>query len=83
MEEFNVVVAGVGGQGSLLLSRLIAEAARFEGFVVQRGETLGMAQRGGSVAGFIRYGTRVLTPLVPEKTSHLDQTSSAFLWRYL
>jgi indolepyruvate ferredoxin oxidoreductase beta subunit len=71
LKEFNVVVAGVGGQGNLLLSRLIASAAHHEGFDVQSGETLGMAQRGGSVTSFVRYGTRVFTPLVPDHGAHL------------
>ena len=71
LKEFNVVVTGVGGQGNLLLSRLIAAAAHHEGFDVQTGETLGMAQRGGSVTSFIRYGTEIFTPLVPDHGAHL------------
>jgi len=71
LKEFNVVVAGVGGQGNLLLSQLIACAARLEGFEVQTGETLGMAQRGGSVMSFVRYGKRVYSPLVPDHEAHI------------
>ena len=71
LKEFNVVVPGVGGQGSLLLSQLIACAARIEGFEVQTGETLGMAQRGGSVIGFVRYGKKVYSPLVPDHEAHI------------
>lgn len=67
---FNVVIVGIGGQGNLLLSRLIATAARLKGFEAQTGETLGMAQRGGSVISFIRYGKDVFTPLVPDHEAH-------------
>jgi len=71
LKQFNVVVTGVGGQGNLLLTRLIANSARKEGFQVQTGETLGMAQRGGSVTSFVRYGNEVSTPIVPNHESHL------------
>jgi len=68
---FNVMVVGVGGQGNLLLSQLIASAARSEGFDVQTGETLGMAQRGGPVMSFVRYGKRVYTPIIPDREAHI------------
>jgi indolepyruvate ferredoxin oxidoreductase beta subunit len=71
LKQFNVVVTGVGGQGNILLTRLIANSARKEGFQVQTGETLGMAQRGGSVTSFVRYGNEVSTPVVPNHGSHL------------
>jgi indolepyruvate ferredoxin oxidoreductase beta subunit len=71
LKQFNVVVTGVGGQGNLLLTRLIANSARKEGFQVQTGETLGMAQRGGSVTSFVRYGDEVSTPIVPNHESHV------------
>jgi indolepyruvate ferredoxin oxidoreductase beta subunit len=66
LKEFNIAIAGVGGQGTILLSHLIADAARMEGFEVQTGETLGMAQRGGPVMSFVRYGKSVHTPLIPD-----------------
>jgi len=71
MNEFNVAIAGVGGQGSVLLAQLIARAAQTDGFEVQTGETLGMAQRGGSVVSFVRYGKKVYTPLVPEHEANI------------
>jgi indolepyruvate ferredoxin oxidoreductase beta subunit len=71
MNEFNVTVAGIGGQGSVVLAQLIAAAARIDGFEVQTGETLGMAQRGGSVISFVRYGKKIYTPLVPEHETHI------------
>ena len=71
LRQFNVVVTGVGGQGNLLLTQLVANSARKEGFQVQTGETLGMAQRGGSVTSFVRYGKEVSTPIVPNHGSHI------------
>jgi len=50
----NIVITGVGGQGTVLASRLIAQAAINEGIGVRTAETIGMAQRGGSVLGYIR-----------------------------
>ncbi len=60
----SVVLAGVGGQGILLASEIIAQAARAAGFDVKTNEVHGMAQRGGSVIAQIRYGTKVYSPLV-------------------
>ncbi len=59
-----MVLAGVGGQGILLASEIIAQAARIAGFDVKTNEVHGMAQRGGSVIGQIRYGKKVYSPLV-------------------
>ncbi|MEZ0394196.1 MAG: indolepyruvate oxidoreductase subunit beta [Desulfurococcaceae archaeon] len=58
----NVLVASVGGQGGLTLSRVIAVAAVLEGLSVRTGETLGMAQRYGAVVSFVRLGKRVESP---------------------
>jgi indolepyruvate ferredoxin oxidoreductase beta subunit len=60
---FNLVIAGVGGQGGLTLSRIVADAAVYAGYSVRTGETLGMAQRGGSVLSFVRIGNTVRSPL--------------------
>jgi indolepyruvate ferredoxin oxidoreductase beta subunit len=62
----SVVLAGVGGQGILLASEIVARAAMHAGFDVKTNEVHGMAQRGGSVIAQIRYGTNVHSPLVPE-----------------
>jgi len=56
MNTTRVVIAGVGGQGTLLATRLIAETAIAEGLNVRIGETYGMAQRGGPVMGHIQIG---------------------------
>ena len=60
----NVVVAGLGGQGVLKASDILAEAALRTGLDVKRSEIKGMSQRGGSVTSDVRFGTRVLSPMV-------------------
>lgn len=60
----SIVLAGVGGQGILLASEICAKAAGFAGFDVKTNEVHGMAQRGGSVIGQIRYGEEVFSPLI-------------------
>jgi len=67
----NVLIAGVGGQGTVLASRLIASAAMRRGFDVRTTETIGMAQRGGGVIGHTRIGDDVFSPMIPEGGAHL------------
>jgi indolepyruvate ferredoxin oxidoreductase beta subunit len=62
----NIMVVGVGGQGTLLTSRIIGKTALAAGFDVKLSEVHGMAQRGGSVVTFVRYGDRVYEPVVEE-----------------
>ena len=61
----NCLITGVGGQGTLLLSRLIGNAALEQGLTVRGTETIGMAQRGGSVVSHIRMGPGIYGPLIP------------------
>ncbi|MDO5293873.1 MAG: indolepyruvate oxidoreductase subunit beta [bacterium] len=61
----NVILCGVGGQGTVLASRIIAAAAMEKGEFVQTAETIGMAQRGGCVVSHVRIGTDAETSLVP------------------
>jgi len=61
----SVVIAGLGGQGVLLASDILAEAAFLSGCDVKKSEVHGMAQRGGSVASDVRFGGEVLSPMVP------------------
>jgi len=63
--QFNLMIAGVGGQGTVLASKLIAAAAMKKGFDVRTTETIGMAQRGGSVFGHVRIGENIFSPLIP------------------
>lgn len=67
----NILIAGVGGQGTVLASRLIAAAAMKRGFNVRTTETIGMAQRGGSVIGHTRIGDNVFSPMVPSGGAHV------------
>ena len=61
----NVVIAGLGGQGVLKASDIVAEAAFRAGLDVKKSEVHGMSQRGGSVASDVRFGGKVLSPMVP------------------
>lgn len=62
-ETVNLLLAGVGGQGTILASRVICTAAQEAGYDVKQAEVHGMAQRGGSVVTQIRFGTEVHSPL--------------------
>jgi len=66
VREVNLVLAGVGGQGTILMSELLGNASVMEGLRVRGAEVLGMAQRGGSVMTLVRFGSEVYAPLVPE-----------------
>ena len=66
MKNLNVMVVGVGGQGTLLTSRIIGKTALNAGFDVKMSEVHGMAQRGGSVVTFVRFGKKVSEPVVEE-----------------
>ena len=61
----NCLLCGVGGQGVVLASRLIAYAAMEKGNFVRTAETIGMAQRGGSVVSHVRIGDEIYSPQVP------------------
>ena len=64
MEAFKLVIAGGGGQGTLLASRLLAKAAIDSGLPVRIGETYGMAQRGGPVMSHIQIGVESYNPQI-------------------
>ncbi len=61
---WNVLVVGVGGQGVLLASEILAEAALRSGFAVKKSEVHGMAQRGGVVSSHVRFGKSIFSPLI-------------------
>jgi indolepyruvate ferredoxin oxidoreductase beta subunit len=67
----NCLITGVGGQGTVLLSRLIGEAAIAQGMDVRGSETIGMAQRGGSVVSHLRMGPGMFSPLIPPGKAEL------------
>jgi len=60
----NIMIVGVGGQGTLLTSRIIADIAVKMGFDVKVSEVHGMAQRGGSVVSQVRFGEKVYSPII-------------------
>ncbi|MDR1699840.1 MAG: indolepyruvate oxidoreductase subunit beta [Lachnoclostridium sp.] len=60
----NIMIVGVGGQGTLLTSRILGRLILRKGYDVKLSEVHGMAQRGGSVVTFVRYGDRVEEPIV-------------------
>ncbi len=62
----NIVVAGLGGQGVLRGTGILADTAQRAGHDVKRSEIKGMSQRGGSVTSDVRFGKRVFSPMVPE-----------------
>ena len=69
METYmNIMVVGVGGQGTLLTSRIIGKVALGRGYDVKLSEVHGMAQRGGSVVTFVRFGEKVYEPVCEEGT---------------
>lgn len=61
----NVVIAGLGGQGVIKASDILSDAAFRSGLDVKKSEIHGMSQRGGSVTSDVRFGPRVLSPMVP------------------
>jgi len=69
--EFNILLAGVGGQGVILMSELLGRAAIADGLRVRGSEVLGMAVRGGSVTSIIRIGDDVHGPLIPRGKCHV------------
>jgi len=66
METKNIMIVGVGGQGTLLTSRILGGLAINAGYDVKLSEVHGMAQRGGSVVTYVRYGDKVNEPIVEE-----------------
>lgn len=64
MSTKNIMIVGVGGQGSLLASKLLGRLLMNEGYDVKVSEVHGMSQRGGSVVTYVRYGDKVYSPII-------------------
>ena len=64
MEVKNILIVGVGGQGTLLASKLMGKCFLQQGFDVKVSEVHGMSQRGGSVVTYVRYGDKVYSPVI-------------------
>lgn len=86
MKTMNVSLVGVGGQGILLTSDILAKTAALAGCDVKKSEIHGMAQRGGSVISQVRFGDKVYSPIIPDGASDLlvsFERLEALRWRHL
>ncbi len=86
MKTTNVSLVGVGGQGILLTSDILAKTAALAGFDVKKSEIHGMAQRGGSVISQVRFGDKVYSPIIIDGQSDLFvsfEKLEALRWRHL
>ena len=70
MSIVNIMIAGVGGQGLVLTTDIIAQAAFLNGYDIKTNDVIGLSQRGGKIYGSIRFGEVVPTPIVP--TGEID-----------
>ena len=66
MKTTSVMIVGVGGQGSLLASKLLGRLLLDEGYDVKVSEVHGMSQRGGSVVTYVKFGDKVYSPIIAE-----------------
>ena len=64
METVNIMIVGVGGQGSLLASKMLGHLLVQQGYDVKVSEVHGMSQRGGSVVTYVRFGEKVYSPII-------------------
>jgi indolepyruvate ferredoxin oxidoreductase, beta subunit len=71
MQTISILFAGVGGQGIILASRIVARCAFSAGYSVKESELHGMSQRGGSVISHVRFGDEVHSPLIPRGKAEL------------
>lgn len=86
MKTVNISLVGVGGQGILLTSDILAKTATLAGLDVKKSEIHGMAQRGGSVISQVRFGERVFSPIIMDGGSDLlvaFERLEALRWRRL
>ena len=70
METVNIMIVGVGGQGSLLASKMLGHLLVNAGYDVKVSEVHGMSQRGGSVVTYVRYGDKVYSPVIDKGEAH-------------
>ncbi len=84
---YNIMIVGVGGQGTLLASRILGSVMMAEGLDVKVSEVHGMSQRGGSVVTYVRAGEKVYSPIITEGEADLilafEQLEAARWLRYL
>lgn len=70
-KNFNIILAGVGGQGIITLLSIIDEAAFVQGYDVKSSELHGLSQRGGGVQAHVRFGRKINSPLIPDGKADL------------
>ena len=68
----NILMAGVGGQGTLLASEILSEVLMQAGYDVKKAEVHGMAQRGGSVVSHVRFGAKVFSSIIPVTSTSIS-----------
>ncbi len=87
MSVKNILIVGVGGQGTLLASKLMGKCFQEEGYDVKVSEVHGMSQRGGSVVTYVRYGEKVYSPVIEKGEADIiisfEQLESARWLPYL
>jgi len=71
MKNFNILIAGTGGQGLITLLQIVSEAAMIEGYDIKTAELHGLSQRGGSINTHIRLGKKVYSPLISSGAADL------------
>lgn len=71
MKTYNIMIVGVGGQGTLLASRLLGAVLPDMGYDVKISEVHGMSQRGGSVVTYVKYGEKVASPIIEKGTADM------------
>ncbi len=71
IDQFNIVICGVGGQGLITLTKILAKAALGENYEARTSELHGLSQRGGSVETHIRFGKKIYSPLVRQEGADL------------
>ncbi len=71
MKEFNIVIAGVGGQGVLTLTKILADAAMLQGYDVKTSELHGLSQRGGPIPSHVRFGKNIYSSVIMEGEANL------------
>lgn len=71
IDQYNIVICGVGGQGLITLTKILAKAALMENYEAKTSELHGLSQRGGSVETHIRFGKKIYSPLVRKGGANL------------
>ncbi len=71
MNDLNIMIVGVGGQGTLLASRILGNVAVMQGYDVKVSEVHGMSQRGGSVVTYVKMGDKVYSPIIDKNEADI------------